>query len=316
MHNILAMSDPVELRRLHRHVVFHRPESPLFAQATVVQGDLTSHDHDFMEVAMILGGTGLHISATGQRPLKQGDVIFLRSGAWHGYRQCRHLRVFNCCFAAELLGRELAWVLESPHTNILLRALPLSEGRFGQLILSLPQSNRRCCLKYLQAIAHTTRKKPADSLRDRPSQLANLVLLLDQIGRCLPKGELGDPAPAQQPHALVEAGIKILSTTLAKAYCLPQLARQLNTSPAYLIRLFKASTGLPPLAYLIQLRMEHAAGLLLRTTAPIGRIGATVGYLDANLFARRFKGVFALSPRDYRRRFAPTPHAASVKTAC
>ncbi len=272
-----------------------------------------------MEIALILAGTGVHISPAGERPVRRGDLIFLRPGAWHGYRECRALRVFNCCFGAELLNRELAWVLETPHTNALLRVLPLSEGRFGQIIVSLPQAATLLCLQYLKILSQTSGNNQSGPMRDRPRQLAYLVLLLDQVGRHLfNSGDQFGLTPGPRPHLVVEAGVKRLSVAMTETWTLPRLAQKLNTSPAYLIRLFKTSTGLPPMAYLTRVRMEYAAGLLLRTSGPIGRIGSAVGYLDANLFSRRFKAVFAISPRDYRRRFAKTvgPSACRGPAAC
>jgi AraC family L-rhamnose operon transcriptional activator RhaR len=70
------------------------------------------------------------------------------------------------------------------------------------------------------------------------------------------------------------------------------------------VRLFKASTGLPPMAYLAQLRAEHAAALLLHTNQPITYISQAVGWADQNYFARRFKAHYGLSATTYRARFA------------
>jgi hypothetical protein len=52
---------------------------------------------------------GVHVSPAGRHRLVEGDVVLLRPGVWHGYDQCAGLDLFNCCFSAELLQRELAW---------------------------------------------------------------------------------------------------------------------------------------------------------------------------------------------------------------
>jgi AraC family transcriptional regulator, L-rhamnose operon transcriptional activator RhaR len=70
------------------------------------------------------------------------------------------------------------------------------------------------------------------------------------------------------------------------------------------VRLFNAATGLPPMAYLAQLRAEHAAVLLLHTGEPVTSIGRTVGWPDQSMFARRFKAHYGLSATTYRKRFA------------
>jgi len=53
-------------------------------------------------LAFILGGTGTHVSPAGREPLGRGDVVLLRPGVWHAYEDCTDLRLYNCCFGAEL----------------------------------------------------------------------------------------------------------------------------------------------------------------------------------------------------------------------
>ena len=65
-----------------------------------------------------------------------------------------------------------------------------------------------------------------------------------------------------------------------------------------------AAMGLPPMAYLAQVRAEHAAVLLLYSDEPITGIGRAVGWPDQNYFARRFKAHYGLSATTYRKRFA------------
>lgn len=58
------------------------------------------------------------------------------------------------------------------------------------------------------------------------------------------------------------------------------------------------------MAYLAQVRAEHAAVLLLHSAEPITGIGRAVGWPDQNYFARRFKAHYGLSATTYRKRFA------------
>jgi len=96
----------------------------------------------------------------------------------------------------------------------------------------------------------------------------------------------------------------MLEAGLDRDWTLTDLAAELHLAPGYLVRLFNAATGLPPMAYLAQLRAEHAAVLLLHTDEPITSIGRTVGWADQSMFARRFKAHYGLSATTYRKRFA------------
>jgi AraC family L-rhamnose operon transcriptional activator RhaR len=58
------------------------------------------------------------------------------------------------------------------------------------------------------------------------------------------------------------------------------------------------------MAYLAQLRAEHAAVLLLHSDESVTGIGRAVGWPDQSKFARRFKAHYGLSATTYRKRFA------------
>ncbi len=103
--------------------------------------------------------------------------------------------------------------------------------------------------------------------------------------------------------------MRLLESRLAHKWTLNELADELHLTPRYVVRLFRAATGLPPMAYLAQHRVEKAALLLLRTDQPITQIGRAVGWADQNYFARRFKAHYGLPATTYRRRFT---HNTSV----
>ena len=109
--------------------------------------------------------------------------------------------------------------------------------------------------------------------------------------------------------------MRLLEGRIAYRWSLTELAEQLHLAPGYLVRLFKAATGLPPMAYLARLRAENAAALLLNSDQPITRVGQAVGWPDQNYFARRFKAHYGLSASTYRAQFAPSAaprqHSAS-----
>lgn len=77
---------------------------------------------------------------------------------------------------------------------------------------------------------------------------------------------------------------------------LESAAREANMDVSYLCRLFKRFDSFTPYAYLTRLRMNHAAGRLVRDGMSVKAAAAELGCSDEFTFSRRFKAVMGMSP--------------------
>ena len=260
-----------------------------------------AHTHSFVEIAVVMSGAGVHESLAGRQPLGTGDVVMLRPGVWHGYRQCRHLHLYNCCFSTELLRHELAWTREDPLLGYLLWSGPYSKQRRGILTAHLGPAALAESAVHLGAL---------DELRGhrmslhRGDIIGRLSLFLGGLARALVlDGDDIAPGIGHATHPAVVDAMQMIEARPEHNWTLGELAEALHLAPRYLVRLFKAATGLPPIAYLSRYRVEVAAAQLLRTDDPINRIGESVGWPDQNYFARRFRAHYGISASAYRARF-------------
>lgn len=80
------------------------------------------------------------------------------------------------------------------------------------------------------------------------------------------------------------------------------LARELNTSRAYLYRTFKAHMGMAP-AVLIKLAKVAWAAILLEETPgmSVSEISEKIGFNTTDYFTRIFKGYYGTTPLQYRK---------------
>jgi len=257
------------------------------------------HTHSFVEVAVVTGGAGAHVSLAGRQDLAIGDVLLLRPGVWHGYEDCSRLDLYNCCFSTELLQRELAWTRTDPLLGYLLWTGPYADRRRGVLTTHLDADALAECAGHLDAL---------DRLRMQPVSLhrgdiiGRLALVLSCLARAAASN--GDAAGPSRTHPAVVDAMREMEARPAHQWTLTELAAELHLAPGYLIRLFKSATGLPPMAFLSRHRVEVAAARLLHTDEPISRIGESVGWPDQNYFARRFRAHYGLSASAYRARFS------------
>ncbi len=68
-------------------------------------------------------------------------------------------------------------------------------------------------------------------------------------------------------------------------------------------RIFKNLTGLPPHQFLIQVRLQKAAQMLIRTRDSVRAIAESIGLENPFYFSRLFKEKYQVSPLEYRREF-------------
>ena len=272
-----------------------------FAGYHLHEEDHPLHTHSFVEIAFAVGGAGTHDCLAGRRELRTGDVVLLRPGVWHGYENCQPLELYNCCFSSELLRRELSWTREDPVLGHLLWSGPYMAPGRGVLMTHLDPPALDECMTHLEALAGLRHRPRA---QHRGDVVGRLSLLFSQLGRAVAQAGLELPADAGPLHPAVGHAMRLLEADIARRWTLTELAAELHLAPGYLVRLFKASTGLPPMAYLAQLRAEHAAVLLLHSDEPVTSIGRAVGWPDQNYFARRFRAHYGFSATTYRSRFA------------
>lgn len=264
------------------------------------EGDTPLHDHDFWEAALVVDGHAVHRSIDGLRPMHPGDVVVMQPGQWHAWEACTGLHLANCCVAVRVFQVELAWLAGDAHLGRLLapgsvdRARPSSQApRFGHS----PEPTQ--LLERWQALAERDHA-PGDR---RAMTVARLLAVCDGLADALADRPATNPA-WQQPA--VRTALDTLLADLAYDWSVAELAEHTGVGAAHLTRLIRRATGRTPIAWLARRRAEYAAVLLLTTDAPVAVIGATVGWPDANYFARRFRQLLGSSPGDYRRQL-PTP---------
>ena len=83
---------------------------------------------------------------------------------------------------------------------------------------------------------------------------------------------------------------------------LEQLANLVNLKPLRLLRVFRKALGLPPHAYLVQVRITQAKKLLASKMA-IAEVAAETGFSDQSHLHRHFKRIVGVTPGQYVRGF-------------
>jgi AraC family transcriptional regulator, arabinose operon regulatory protein len=100
-------------------------------------------------------------------------------------------------------------------------------------------------------------------------------------------------------HSL-EPTFAFLVQNLGAPLSLADMAAHAGLSESQFSHLFKQQTGHSPMAYFIQLKMQHACSLLAMTNLAVKEIALDVGYPDSYHFSRLFKKTIGMAPTEYR----------------
>lgn len=124
---------------------------------------------------------------------------------------------------------------------------------------------------------------------------------------------IGDRSEGQLPFAALSRPmghadelIRQVQCWIAECYAEPnpvsRMARHSGLADRTFARRFRAATGLSPVDYVQELRIEEAKQLLEATAEPTDAVGAAVGYEDPAFFRRLFKRRTGVTPARYRQR--------------
>lgn len=109
------------------------------------------------------------------------------------------------------------------------------------------------------------------------------------------------PRSRRNQPSLVERAQNYANLHLTEPLTLEQLAQVVATSPAHLIRLFRAEVGVTPLAYVWQQRVKMGIELLEQTGLTVDQIAQRCGFKTSYHFSRRVKEATGMTPIQVRR---------------
>jgi len=106
--------------------------------------------------------------------------------------------------------------------------------------------------------------------------------------------------PAPRSTAALRRVRDLLEAEYARTVTISELAREAGLSTFHLIRVFRASFGLPPYKYLEQVRIQHARRLI-RLGFPLTHVVHATGFSDQSHLTRYFKRIVGVTPGRYAR---------------
>ncbi|MDO4284753.1 MAG: AraC family transcriptional regulator [Eubacteriales bacterium] len=111
---------------------------------------------------------------------------------------------------------------------------------------------------------------------------------------------------ASGSRALFEQMSAYLREHYSEEITIASLAEQSGVNRNRITYVFRRYAGMGPGEYLLRCRMERAREMLLADSVTVREVALAVGFSDPLYFSRIFKKHFAMSPSDFRKKFAHT----------
>ena len=303
--------------KFERHLVFGDGDFPLNVATWQNHPDYPLHVHDFSEIVIVLGGTGVNVINEESFPIRAGDVFVLHGNRPHGFRDTKELSLVNVIFDRSILDVDQLNISELPGYQALFEVEPslLDFGKFERhLQLDLSQLTRVRALTSAMEIELNSssrnrtsldfgeRKKDAE-LEVQPIDqgshliaLGHFMILIGTLSRWYAGKPINDP---QKTHKIGKV-LSYLETHYNEPFDIDKIAKQSGMSRRNFYRAFTDLTGKTPMTYRLNSRIARAAHLLQTTDKNITETAFECGFEDSNYFSRQFRKIMGIPPRAYK----------------
>ena len=253
----------------------------LLMRADFTSQEFSPHVHDEMVIAVTEAG-GAEFDSRGVNDIAEaGTTLVFNPGEPHAGR----------------MGRSSRWRY---------RAFYLDGGALDRLADDLEVSRRAlpgfCTNKLADRELSTALRQLHRASQDEDTPLGRQSRLIAAMAELYRRH--GSPRPPGRvpgiERACIGRVVDYLRAHYAEAGVLDDLAALAGMSAFHFLRSFKKEIGLPPHAFLTQLRLQQARKLLAQGLGQ-AETAAAVGFYDQSALSRHFKKIYGVTPGQYAR---------------
>ena len=278
--------------RARRQKITHPDQSSFtYRQKSVARLPFDWHFHPEHELTLITRSSGTRYVGDASEEYDDGDLVLLGPNLPHTWdsttsrRAIRQHRAVFAQFGADFLGERF---LAAPE----LRSVAQLLERSARGLVFSGESARRSSAQLL-AMAEL-------------SGLDRLVALLAVLERLARDGEAraivseGYSPPRRDEHRRIDRVIRFVHDRVRGELAQTAVAEFAGLSPAAFSRFFRRAVGKTFVEYVGEVRIGHAARLLIETDLSVLDIAYESGFRNLSNFNRRFRRLKGKSPREFR----------------
>jgi len=284
--------------------LFRNGEAVYINRATEqVQSHL--HAHDFIEIAYVASGQGIHYLGGKEYIVSKGDLFVINYNVPHEFRSNSDspsslLVVYNCIFKPEFLDYSLVNCKDFSDIiqHFFLKSL-FPEQMSGQADIRLTDQDSGEIEELYEKMYREFQVREEGYIEIIRAYVIELLVKIFRL--CRRTNELNAGIQHQRKQ-LLDNVIEYMKANYAEELKIDDLAAMAFLSPNYFCTLFKNCVGMTVLEYIQKLRVEQACNLLRETEMKVLDIAGHVGYADIKFFNQVFKRITGMTPSQYRRK--------------
>jgi len=231
----------------------------------------------YYQLVYIVDGKGWFKNSNVSHDVSAGTLFIIRPGVWHSYAPLKDIGWES--YYVEFSGPILSDLVEKLIPGIEKDFLSIGENRE---LIQIYEKMLDC--------AEQNDESSQISLR---AYVSLMITLLEKIANPVPEDKVSNRARFNQ-------AISFMEENLQAQLDIPEIAANFNFSYSHFRRIFKTMTGVSPMDYLKNLRLQKSKHLLLTTDLLVKQIAIQCGFSSGEYFCNAFYKTVGKTPSDYR----------------
>jgi AraC-like DNA-binding protein len=248
-----------------------------FLSAEYTSHEFAPHSHDSYSIGLVQSGALSFKYRSPSDVVPAGNIMIIHPGEVHtgkciGDQGCVYRMMY---IKPEILRDGFSELYAKPPLDLFFRAQNILDRDLARTIFQVHRSFENATLMVFE----------------KESKLMTLMARLisrHASPRLLVK-------PLRTDKSFVKKAKRFLEDRYDENVSLKDLAREVNISPYHLLRVFESELGIPPYAYLTQIRIQESKRLLSNGVS-IADVAQQTGFCDQSQFTKRFKQIVGTTP--------------------
>ena len=283
---------------ISRNKDIFRKDENIYINRSIEQIHPHEHKHEFIEIAYVAAGNGIHIINNKKYNVSKGDLFLINSNIGHEFRSIENLPgivIYNCIFTPDFIDLSL----DSKSNLLEIVETLMSKSLFPEDLR--PEPDIKLLKEETSVIYELYKKMYKEYQLALPGYIevlrANILELLIQIFRVYTKKNK-DKTPYSK--TVIDSILSYMKINYNKNINFEELSQKSFISHNYLCVLFKKATSMTMTEYIQHLRIEKACEMLLKSNKKIITISNETGYSDIKFFNKLFKKITGKTPTEFK----------------